>query len=240
MKDIAIYCPVRNQALDYAIKMLPVFPAPGPQITHLLLPVPTFQPDGKIRGGGNMDTILSVLPKDITVIGGNLQHPTLTGYKTIDLLQDARYVAENADISARCALQLLVDLLPCTLKGCPILLIGWGRIGKCLARLLRANDALVTVSARKETDRALLQALGYPTQAAPDPAGFRAVINTAPAKVLDYCPPGVFQMELSSVMGLAGNDVLWARGLPAIHAPESSGRLITDTLIRLLCKEEPL
>lgn len=240
MKDFAIYCPARNQALDYAIKNLPVLPAPGEQITHLLLPVPSFADDGAIRGGGDLETVLSVLPRDVTVIGGNLRHPALSGYRTIDLLQDAFYVSENADITARCALKLLSDCLPCTLKDCPVLVLGWGRIGKCLARLLRANDARVTVYARKETDRAMLNALGYATQDTPNPKGFRAVINTAPAPVLPDCPDGIFKMELSSVMGIGGKDVLWARGLPAIHAPESSGQLIADTARRLIQKEEPL
>ena len=235
-----IYCPVRNQALDYAIKCLPVTTAPGQSITHLLLPVPSFNADGSVRGGGDLQGLLSVLPEDITVIGGNLKHPALALYRTIDLLNDPGYVTENADITARCALQLLCDCLPCTLKNLPILLIGWGRIGKCLARLLRANDACVTVFARKETDRAMLQALGYNIQTTPDPTGFRVVINTAPAMVLDSCPESAFKMELSSVMGIGGKDVLWARGLPAIHAPESSGKLIADTLIRLLDKEEAL
>ncbi len=184
--------------------------------------------------------ILSALPQDITVIGGNLNHPALTGYKTVDLLQDAVYVSENADITARCALRLLMSCLPCTLKNCPVLVIGWGRIGKCLTRLLRENDANVTVCARKEKDRAMLEALGYHTQEAPDATGFRVVINTAPAVVLSQCPTGILKMELSSVMGMPGEDVLWARGLPAIYAPESSGKLIAETIKRLFKKEEPL
>jgi dipicolinate synthase subunit A len=240
MKDFAIYCPVRNKALDFAIEHLPVLPAPGTQTTHLLLPIPSFAPDGSIRGGGDLETILSVLPQNVTVIGGNLQHPVLTGYKTVDLLKDSFYVSENADITARCAIKLLSDCLPCTLKDCPVLIIGWGRIGKCLARLLRANDARVTVYARKETDRALLSALGYETQDSPNPIGFRAVINTAPAPVLPDCPGNALKMELSSVMGIGGKDVLWAKGLPAIHAPESSGKLIAASIYRLLEKEEPL
>lgn len=235
-----IYCPVRNQALDYAIKRLSVCPAPDEQVTHLLLPVPSFNDSGSIRGGGDLQSILSVLSPNITVVGGNLNHSLLSAYRTIDLLQDPIYVAENADITARCAIGLLHNCLPCTFKNLPVLIIGWGRIGKCLARLFRANDACVTVFARKEADRAMLQALGYSAQATPNPNGFRVVINTAPAAVLDSCPEGIFKMELSSVPGIAGEDVLWARGLPAIHAPESSGQLIADTVSRLLRKEEIL
>lgn len=240
MNNLSFYCPVRNSALDYAIKSLPVLPAPTERITHLLLPIPSFSADGTIKGGGDLGAILSTLPKDITIIGGNLRHPALTDYKALDLLQDAVYVSENADITARCALRVLMSCLPCTLKNCPVLVIGWGRIGKCLARLLRENDAQVTVCARKEKDRAMLGALGYRTQEVPDAAGFRVVINTAPAVILSHCPAGIIKMELSSVMGLPGEDVLWARGLPAIYAPESSGKLITETVSRLLKKEEPL
>lgn len=240
MKSFAVYCPVRNKALDYAINDLPVLLSPTQEVTHLLLPIPTFQSNGSIRGGGDIGTILSALPPEVTVIGGNLQHPALAQYKTLDLLQDAAYVSENADITARCALRLLMTCLPCTLKACPVLVLGWGRIGKCLARLLKANDAAVTVYARKEADRAILNALGYATQETPNPEGFRVVINTAPALVLPQCPGGIFKMELSSVMGIGGEDVLWAKGLPAIYAPESSGKLIADTVKRLLNKEEAL
>ena len=235
-----IYCPVRNQALDYAIKHLPVYPAPDNNITHLLLPIPSFNQDGSIRGGGDLQSILSVLPQNITVIGGNLTHPALIHYQTLDLLQDPIYISENADITARCAIGLIHQLLPCTFKNLPILILGWGRIGKCLSRLLRANDACVTVFARKESDRAMLKALGYATQASPDPTDFRVVINTAPATVLPACPRDVLKMELSSVLGIGGDDVVWARGLPAIHTPESSGRLIADTIVRLIQEEEPL
>ena len=44
-------------------------------------------------------------------------------------------------------------------------------------------------------------------------------------------------MDLASKKGIAGNDVIWARGLPGIHAPEESGALIARTILDLL-KEE--
>ncbi len=239
MKQTVIYCPIENKALSYAAAFLqenhiPVLSAPEERVTHLLLPVPSFSPDGTIKGGGDLETVLSVLPKSITVIGGNLHHPALAGYSLIDLLQDPIYTAENAGITAHCAVKLLSSCLPCILKDLPVLLIGWGRIGKLTARLLRANGAAVTVCARKESDRGLLTALGYSVQSAPDPTGFRVVINTAPAPVLDSCPDGVLKIELSSVLGIGGNNVLWARGLPGIQAPESSGKLIGQSILRLI------
>ena len=215
---------------------------PDPSVTHLLLDVPSFAPDGTLRSGGVLEDILNILNKEITVIGGNLSHPALCKYKTVDLLQDPVYLAANADITAHCAIKLATNNLPITLNGCPVLILGWGRIGKCLARLLRNLGAKVTVAARKETDRAILLALGYDT-AAPaaldrELSKYRIIFNTAPTMLLpkeavSYCNANCLKIDLASTRGIAGDDVLWARGLPGKDAPESSGALIAQTILRL-------
>ena len=183
-----------------------------------------------------MESILASLPGGLTVIGGNLEHPSLTRYPRIDLLKDPYYIAENADITAHCALKLALSKLPVTLKGQPVLVIGWGRIGKCLAKLLCAMGAEVAVYARKEADRATLAALGYLPKQALD--GYRIIFNTAPAPVISQeeaalCRSDCLKIDLASEVGIAGDDVLWARGLPGKDAPESSGRLIARTILRL-------
>ena len=220
---------------------LPLVDHPTPEVTHLLLDVPSFGPDGALRGGGALEKILETLPQYITGAGGNLDHPALDGYRKIDLRQDADYIAENAAITADCALQVAAPLLTCTLSRSPALVIGWGRIGKCLSQLLKAIGNDVTIAARKPADRAMVQALGY-TAADPsllaDLSRYRVIFNTAPAPVLDreqlaLCKNCV-KIELASKKGLDCGDVVWARGLPGVYAPETSGRLIADTLIRLL------
>lgn len=230
-------------ALTYATQLLhkvyPFSPAPSPAVTHLLLPVPSFDADGYIHGGGNLEDLLTKFPKDITVVGGLLDHPALAGYNTIDLLKDPFYIAQNANITAHCAIRLALNKLPCTLAGCPVLVIGWGRIGKCLCRLLQGLGAEVTVAARKDTDLAMLAALGY--QAIPlhqiDPPQYRLIYNTAPSMVLPQCPGDALKIDLASKLGLGGLDVIWARGLPGKDTPESSGRLIAESIIRILDKE---
>lgn len=218
---------------------------PTPEVTHLLLDVPGFGNDGLLRGGGAVERILETLPQYITVVGGNLQHPALEGYRKMDLLLDEGYLAENAAITADCALQTAAPLLTTTFAQSPALIIGWGRIGKCLAAMLKAIGCQVTVAARKASDRAMLQALGY---RAADPKRldgilprFRILFNTVPTPVLNRRQLSVcrncVKIDLASQKGLEGDDVIWARGLPGIHAPESSGQLIADTFIRLL-KEE--
>lgn len=211
--------------------------------THLLLGVPAFDDDGTIRGGGPLQSILSQLPKNVTVVGGKLNHPALSGYGKLDLLEDPFYTAENAHITACCALQLAMDRLPVVLTGLPVLVIGWGRIGKCLASLLQKLGANVTVAARKESDRAMANALGCgcADTANLDTAAYRLIFNTAPVMLLPQCPGNALKIDLASQLGLGGLDVVWARGLPGRYAPESAGELIARTVIRLVKnKEDPL
>ena len=224
-----------------------VLDAPSQEATHLLLPVPSFDTDGSVKGGESLSDLLSQLSGDVTVIGGGLCHPALAGHPTADLLQDPFYTAQNAAITAHCAIGLAMEHLPVTLDECPVLVIGWGRIGKCLSQLLKGLHAEVTVAARKDSDRQMAYALGYQAEAIQHLHRtldrYRLIFNTVPAPVLSQelvslCRADCVKIDLASVPGIAGRDVLWARGLPGKNAPESSGKLIAQAVIRLLSGEE--
>ncbi len=197
------------------------------RVTHLLLNVPQVQPIPELLSAG------------ITVIGGKL--PAMEN-PCIDLLDDPVYLAENASITAHCAVKVALQKLPVTLKGCNVLVVGWGRIGKCLADLLNAMGARVTVAARKEADRAMVLALGYDTLDARclgyELARFRVIFNTVPVMLISretagYCRPDCLKIELASAPGIEGEDVVTARGLPGREAPETSGQLIARSILRL-------
>jgi len=220
---------------------------PRSDARYLLLDVPSFGPEGQLRGGGAVENLLQLLPKDVTVCGGNLDHPALVKYQTVDFLQDSIYLAENAYITAECALDVALPYLNVTLRRCPVLIIGWGRIGKCLAQLLKAIGADVTIAARKSTDRAIAHALGYHVLNIADLSDslphFRLIYNTVPAPVLHQdqmplCREDCVRIELASKDGMEDEDAVIARGLPGLHMPESSGKLIAETFLRLACKEE--
>jgi dipicolinate synthase subunit A len=207
-------------------------PHPDSTVTHLLLPIPSFAPDGTIAGGGELTELLESLPRTVTVIGGNLDRPELAGYETWDLLADPRYLARNAGITAHCTLELALARLPVTLDKCPVLIIGWGRIGKCLAKLLGALGAEITVAARKESRRVMIDALGYGSCDISEiqEERYRLIINTVPAMVLPNAKGTGLKIDLASRQGITGRDVLWARGLPGRLAPESSGALIAQII----------
>lgn len=238
---MTFWIPQRTAALDHAAKELArqrcaIVHTPTCDVTHVLLPVPC-----RLRSD-TVDTLLSPLPKEVTVLGGFLDD-TAANRRRINLLSDAAYQAENAMITAYCALRLGADALPVTWDGCPVLILGWGRIGKCLSSLLLRLGAKVTVAARKEADLALCGALGCQGITFPEAesqlCAFRAVFNTVPAPVL-RCPPdanGVF-IELASKPGMEGSGIIDGRGLPGKMAPESAGALIARAVIRLCGRKE--
>lgn len=191
------------------------------------------------------DPLLPALPEGCRVFGGKLDGVLPEHLRPIDLLKDPEFAARNADITARCALRLLGGQLPDTLLGLPVLVIGWGRIGKCLSRYLRLLGADTFVYARNAQDRAILTALGYRGIDRPEMieilAHIRAVFNTAPAPVLSpadtrQCADPIL-IDLASVPGIGDHRALSARGLPGAMAPQAAGRLIADSVERLW-KEE--
>lgn len=227
MSETTVFPMGESPSLRFAVQELKmqgirVAPEMGSEVTHVLLPVPT---------GEDMRRI----PSNVTVIGGNLDALPDT-YSRVDLLREERYLAENAALTADCALRLLGERLPVCFRDCPILVIGWGRIGKCLTRMLKDLGAQVCVAARKPADLGMLTALGYRAVRVENigPGDYRAIINTVPAPVLSADAEPCVKIDLASRRGMEGENVLWARGLPGKMLPESSGKLIAQGVMRHL------
>ena len=244
MFNETILCLPRSGAIRYAGNYLAemgfqIVQKAAPDISHLLLPVPSFS-----SGDEYLPHILRDLPDDVIISGGNLTSPLLNGYATVDFLQDPYYLAQNAAITASCALQIAQKQRGTPLVGCSVLVVGWGRIGKCLCRLLEKEGANITVAARKDHDRAMVTALGcrgIPIDAASaETDRHDVIINTAPALLLPDIKQkdGAVILELASKPGMSGKNILDCRGLPGKIAPEVSGRLIAETFIRLSLGKE--
>lgn len=226
---------------ELAMRGLTVAESPSADVTHLVLSVPCRM------GSAALTELLERLPRNVRIFGGFLDREELQHYRCNDLLTDEEYLAQNAAITAHCALRVASKGLPVTLDHCPVLILGWGRIGKCLAPLLKSLGAEVSVAVRNDAQRAILRAMGYESEMLPLPEyilpRFRAIFNTVPAPVLSaealsHCRPGCLKIELASRPGLKGSDIITARGLPGTMAPESSGKLIAQTVLRLCARKE--
>ena len=246
MEKAVFYAAGYAASHTYACKALArqgvIFTEKPEMADFLLLPVPSLDDGGYIRGGGSAAVLAEKLEPSAAVIGGKLEGNIFPGRRCIDLLDDPFFAAENAHITACCAVRLAMERLPVILTGLPVLVIGWGRIGKCLSLLLKALGTQVTVAARKETDRAMAASLGFDTldisQAQPE--GYRLIFNTVPCMVLPQCPGNGLKLDLASRRGLGGLDTAWERGLPGRLAPESTGELIARRVLAILEKESGL
>lgn len=246
LNERVYYIASDSKALDYAahelsMHGLTIAETPSRAVTHLILGVPCRMKGTELRH------LLKKLHHDIRIFGGFLDRSELQGYQCDDLLANEDYLAHNAAITAHCAIQAALDQLPVTMQNCAVLILGWGRIGKCLAPLLKAMGAEVVIAARKSSSRAMIRALGYEAEALPLTGyilpRFRVVFNTVPAPVLSaaelaHCRPDCLKIELASSPGMEGADITDARGLPGKLAPEQSGKLIARTVLRMCTGKE--
>ncbi len=231
MKRPTMYIPHPTAALDAAANRLKgrgvLFADCAQEAEFLLYPAPT-----KLE-------MLHGCTTDQTVIGGHLDFLN-ENVARLDLLKDPYYLAANAAITAEAALGIVLMELRCAIDQANILILGWGRIGKCLTHQLHHLNANVTVYARKDADRAMLRALGYhPSTREELGRGLErycCVINTIPAAVLTEeegtrLRRDALKLELASGVWLPGENVILGHGLPGKCKPSAAGALIADTII---------
>lgn len=157
---------------------------------------------------------------------------------------DEPMMLRNADVTAEAALLLAGESIGGCLNGARMVIVGYGRIGKRLAAKARALGCRVTVAARKESDHALIwmcghEAVSFP--ALPDALSRADIVcNTVPAEIftenmLARLPDSVPLIDLAN--SIAGSRVIRASGLPGKYAPEAAGKILADSVRRILKKE---
>lgn len=184
-----------------------------------------------------------------TVLAGKPSGTLTELVPCVDYFAREELTVRNAAATAEGALEILMRELPVTLLGERILVVGFGRIGKLLALRLHLLGARVTVSARKPADRAWIQCLGLEAADTErlDVSGFRTVVNTVPALVLDekrllrldrdcLCldlasKPGGVDFDAAQRLGLR---TIHALGLPGRACPESAAAAIRDTIYNVI------
>lgn len=195
---------------------IPIIDHPSPDVTHILADVP--------GNWNHTDELLAQLPNDVAILGGQIPE-RYSQYLRFDLLFDECYLWENAAITAECALKLAPDCI----RGVRVLVIGFGRIGKHLCRLLQAAGAHVSLQTHSHSAEAASFGLLPPSDSVD------LVYNTAPGILLsEGFHSEAVKIDLASKGGLLGDSVIHARGLPGKYAPVGSGKLIAKTVLKQL------
>ena len=221
----------------------------------VVLPLP-MEKDGLLSGTDiRTEELLRALRPEQRIFAGNVRVETMEAARALGLRVTDYFACEelsvrNAIPTAEGALEAAMRHTSVTLHGTECLVLGFGRIGKLLAHDLRALGARVSVSARKLSDLAWIDAFGYAPLQTSRLAGrlgaFRVVFNTVPHQVLDErllseLPPDALLIELAGASGFDLSAVeklrlnyVRAPGLPGRVAPETAALAIKKTLCKLM------
>jgi dipicolinate synthase subunit A len=198
--------------------------------------------------GLTIGELFASVRKGAVVMGGRLNTDSLrlakeNGAMAIDILDREEMAMLNAIPTAEGAIQTAMENTPFTIHQSKVLVTGFGRISKVLAKMLQGLGADVHVAARKPGDLALIEACGY--AAAPISSlekvipEMNVIVNTVPAVILDKNLVSLIRkdalvIELASKpFGIdaqasrdAGVNVIFAPSLPGKVAPLTAARYI--------------
>ena len=173
------------------------------------------------------------------------------GVQSIYLLKREEFSVLNTIATAEGTIQIAMEETQRTVHGTNVLIMGFGRIGKVLAKMLDGIGAKVYCEARKNEDISWIKAYGYNPIHLNDLdenlGKFDIIINTIPfqllsAEKLDLVKPEAVIIDLASNPGGVdrkaarekGLKVIWALSLPAKVAPLTSAEFIKETLYHVL------
>ncbi|NLN41214.1 MAG: dipicolinate synthase subunit DpsA [Clostridiales bacterium] len=173
------------------------------------------------------------------------------GLNFIDITQEESFAILNAIPTAEGAIQRAMEMTDITIHRSKVLVMGYGRIGKSLSRMLRGIGAKVTVEARKEEDLSWILENGYKPVHLKDLETVLPdqdiIFNTIPHLILDKekltkinkrtviidvsSYPGGVDFDAAKELGIKTSLDL---GLPGIVAPRTSAEIIYKIMMDYL------
>lgn len=206
-----------------------------------------------------IDEIIEKVPAKSLFVAGKIQQDiksrlTQKGVKCVDILEREELAILNAVPTAEGTVCILIEELPITLMDSRILIVGYGRIGKILSKMLHGLGSDVWVAARNYEDIAWIEAQGLKpvpmSQLARYVSDMDAIVNTVPAlvitrEILKKARCGCFLLDLASSPGgidfqaaeELGFKVKWCLGIPGKVAPLTAGNIIRRTIYNILEEE---
>ena len=202
----------------------------------------------------SLSEIASKIKEGGTIFGGKFgkakEFFEKQGFETVDYLERDDFAVMNSLVTAEGALQLAMEESSETIFGQKILITGFGRIAKALARMLAAMGADVTVCARKKSDIVWAEIFGCKGKSfdiLDKNTDFGIIFNTVPAEIFDrkrlsLINPDTLIIDLASKPGGVdfvyaseqGIRTIWALSLPGKVAPVTSGEIIARTVKNII------
>lgn len=194
--------------------------------------------------------------KDKIFIAGNISNNSKVQLeesygKVIDIMKEEELVVLNTIATAEGTIDVAIQNTDKIIHGSKVLILGFGRVAKMVAKKFDAISAIVTCAARKKTDLAWIKALGYEAaninKLGEDLKQYDIIINTVPQMIIDkeemqYMKPNILLIDLASTPGGINTEdaqkmnlkFVWALALPGKVAPVTSAEFIKDTIYSVL------
>ena len=169
----------------------------------------------------------------------------------VDIIKREELAVLNTIATAEGTIQVAIENTNKILHGSEVLILGFGRIGKVLARKLAGLSVKVTCAARKDEDLAWIQAYGHKAininTIGENLKKYDIIINTVPHTILSeerlqYVKQDVLLIDLASNPGGIDKKAVknknlkfvWALSLPGKVAPTTSAEFIKETINNIL------
>lgn len=256
----AVGLPVEGEGIENFTNIAPAVAG----ARALILPVRGVDDEGRVYGEFMeqpqvlLPAHLRLLPPGSPVLVG-VARPSLremadrAGVRLVELMDMDEVAILNSIPSAEGAIQAAMESLPITIHGSRCAVLGFGRTGMTLARMLHALGARTVVVARNPAQLARAFEMGLDTASFTELPGIVAradvIFNTVPAlvlseQVLRCARPGTLILDLASSPG--GTDFAAAHrlglkarllpGLPGKVAPHTAGEILARVVPRLLAE----
>lgn len=200
----------------------------------------------------SVEALIEGMPRSALFVAGKIDQDVRgllekRGVTYIDLLDREEMAVLNAIPAAEGAAELIINAIPGTIHNSKILILGFGRIGKVLGKILQGFGAEVWIEARKYSDLSWIEAYGYKPVHLQDLERYvtdmDVIVNTIPSKILTAdilnkihldcylldlaSKPGGIDFEHAKKLGFK---VDWALSIPGKTAPLTAAEIIKKTV----------
>lgn len=173
----------------------------------------------------------------------------------IDIMKREELAVLNTIATAEGTIQIAIENTEKIIHGSEILILGFGRVGKILAKKMEALSAKVTCAVRRKEDIAWAKAYGY-NQININTIGenlskYDIIINTVPDLILNkerlkYVKKECLLIDLASNPGGIDREetkqknlkFIWALALPGKVAPITTAQFLKDTIYNILKEKQ--
>ena len=194
------------------------------------------------------------LMKDKTLIAGTISNNIYEKYKDveiIDIMKNEKLAILNTIATAEGAIKEIIENTQVNVHGSKIMILGFGRVGKTLAKKLDGLSAKITVVSKEEEELAWAEVYGYTNvqlnKIEDVIKDYDVIVNTIPhiilqGDILQKINKDTLLLDLASGEGGINKEeaqenkinLIKALGIPGKISPITTAKILKETIYEIL------